>query len=282
MFAPKSWAAFVARVILGLIFLIAGIWKVFTFGAVEHARNLFVEPYADSFLPVWSLWLTGVAVPCVELVCGALMVVGWKRMPAALGLGAVLVLVTFGHLLAEPLYAFNTHVIPRAVLLVVVLAMFDEDAISVDAWLSRRRTARRAGPASRANTTAAAIATAALAAALAAPPTSLAAQSGDAPSTPTADARLLSALELRGIGPALMSGRTASSRSGASCRGIAPRSTGPSSPPRRSCSASRASWARSSGRHRRPQPPSARATRSRRRSTTVLLTAAACDSTFWA
>ena len=233
MFAPKSWAAFVARVILGLIFLIAGIWKVFTFGAVEHARNLFVEPYADSFLPVWSLWLTGVAVPCVELVCGALMVVGWKRMPAALGLGAVLVLVTFGHLLAEPLYAFNTHVIPRAVLLVVVLAMFDEDAISVDAWLSRRRTARRAGPASRATTTAAAIATAALAAALAAPPTSLAAQSGDAPSTPTADARLLSALELRGIGPALMSGRTASSRSGASCRGIAPRSTGPSSPPRR-------------------------------------------------
>ena len=34
--------------------------------------------------------------------------------------------------------------------------------------------------------------------------------------------------------------------------------------PRRSCSASRASWARSSGRLRRPRPPSARATRWRR------------------
>ena len=34
---PKCWAAFVARVILGLIFLAAGFWKVFSLGAIEHA-----------------------------------------------------------------------------------------------------------------------------------------------------------------------------------------------------------------------------------------------------
>lgn len=136
---PKCWAAFVARVILGLIFLAAGFWKVFSLGAVDHARDLFVVPYRLSFLPEWSLWVAGTAIPFVELVCGALMVVGWQRVPAAVGLGAVLVLVTFGHLVADPLYAFNTHVIPRVILLTLAMAMFEEDAFSVDAWLARRR-----------------------------------------------------------------------------------------------------------------------------------------------
>ena len=138
MITPKSWAAFVARVILGLIFFAAGFWKVFHLGAVEHARDLFVVPYAASFLPEWALWITGTTIPFVELLCGALMIAGWKRFPAALGLGAVLVVVTFGHLVADPLYAFNTHVIPRVVLLVLAMAMFQEDGLSVDAWLERR------------------------------------------------------------------------------------------------------------------------------------------------
>ena len=143
---PRSWAVFVVRVILGLIFFAAGFWKVFRLGAVEHARSLFVEPYASSPLPEWSLWFTGVAVPYVELIAGALMLAGWKRFAAAVGLGAVLILVTFGHLLAEPLYAFNAHVIPRAALLVVALALFDEDRLSLDSWLVWRREAKSEGP----------------------------------------------------------------------------------------------------------------------------------------
>ncbi len=143
---PKSWAAFVARVILGLIFFAAGFWKVFRLGAVEHARSLFVEPYASGPLPEWSLWLTGVVVPYVELIAGALMLAGWKRFAAAVGLGAVLMLVTFGHLLAEPLYAFHTHVIPRVLLLIVMLALFEEDRMSLDAWLAGRRQAASPTP----------------------------------------------------------------------------------------------------------------------------------------
>ncbi len=80
-------------------------------------------------------------MPFVELVGGGLMLVGWLRWPAALGLGGVLVLVTFGHLLAEPLFAFNAHVLPRTILLVVALALFHEDRWSVDGCLRRRRTA---------------------------------------------------------------------------------------------------------------------------------------------
>jgi uncharacterized membrane protein YphA (DoxX/SURF4 family) len=75
----------------------------------------------------------------VELMAGALVVVGFKTRPALLSLGAVLVLVTFGHLLKEPLYEFHTHVIPRLGLLAAVLLLpREEDAISVDGFLRSR------------------------------------------------------------------------------------------------------------------------------------------------
>ncbi len=136
----RSWAILFARLILALIFFVAGAWKVFALGPVEHARRLFVEPYAHTFLPRWSLWATGTVVPFVELVAGALLLVGYRTRAALLALGGVLVLVTFGHLLTEPLYEFHTHVIPRAALLLFVLAMpAAEDRFSIDGWLRRAR-----------------------------------------------------------------------------------------------------------------------------------------------
>jgi putative oxidoreductase len=136
----RAWAILFARAILGLIFFMAGGWKVFELGPLQHARRFFVEPYAQSFLPRWSLWTTGVTVPFVELVAGALLLVGWRVRPALLGLGSVLVIVTFGHLLAEPLYEFHTHVIPRSSLLLFLLVMpRSEDRFSIDQWLMRRR-----------------------------------------------------------------------------------------------------------------------------------------------
>jgi uncharacterized membrane protein YphA (DoxX/SURF4 family) len=136
----RAWAILFARAILGLIFFMAGVWKVFELGPMQHARRYFIETYAQSFLPRWSLWATGVTVPVVELVAGALLLVGWRVRVALLALGGVLVIVTFGHLLAEPLYEFHTHVIPRAALLLFLLVMpRGEDRLSVDHWLARWR-----------------------------------------------------------------------------------------------------------------------------------------------
>ena len=130
-----------ARLILGLIFFMAGEWKVFDLGPLEHARQLFVEPYADSFLPLWALWTTGTIVPFVELAAGGLLLLGLFTRPALLSLGGVLVLVTFGHLLKEPLYEFHTHVIPRTALLLFFLVMpRTADYWSVDAWWRRRQS----------------------------------------------------------------------------------------------------------------------------------------------
>ena len=135
----RSWAIFFAREVLGLIFFMAGIYKVFRMTPIGHAHKYFVDPYADTFLPSWSLWLTGVTVPVVELVAGALLIIGLRVREALLALGFVLVLVTFGHLLKEPLYAFHTHVIPRlALLLFLLLLPREADRFSLDRLLAKK------------------------------------------------------------------------------------------------------------------------------------------------
>ena len=134
----RAWAILFARAILGLIFFMAGFWKVFQLGPIEHAHRYFLDPYAESFLPRWALWATGTTVPFVELVGGALLLLGYRSREALLALGGVLVLVTFGHLVADPLYEFHTHVIPRAALLLFLLVMpRDLDRFSLDRALGR-------------------------------------------------------------------------------------------------------------------------------------------------
>lgn len=133
-----AWALFFARAVLGLIFFMAGCYKVFELGPVGHVERWFL-PYADTFLPVWSLWAVGLLIPFVELIAGAMVLVGWRIRAALLGLGFVLVVVTFGHLLKEPLYALHEHVIPRLALLLFVLATpAHEDRLALDHWLVAR------------------------------------------------------------------------------------------------------------------------------------------------
>jgi len=134
----RGWAVLFARLVLGLIFFMAGTGKVFQLGPIEHARKYFL-PFADTFLPVWSLWFVGVLIPFVELVAGGLLILGFRTREALIALGAVLVIVTFGHLLHEPLFNFSGHVIPRLALLLFLLWCPREvDRYSLDAVLRAR------------------------------------------------------------------------------------------------------------------------------------------------
>lgn len=136
----RAWATLFARLVLGLIFFMAGVGKVFQLGPLEHARKYFL-PFSDTFLPVWSLWLVGVAIPIIELVAGALLLLGLRIRDALIALGFVLVIVTFGHLLREPLFNFSGHVIPRLALLLFLLwAPREYDRFSLDSAFLRRRT----------------------------------------------------------------------------------------------------------------------------------------------
>src|SRR4026208_207223 len=128
----RAWALLFARLVLGLIFFMAGVMKVFQLGPLNHARKYFL-PFADTFLPVWSLWGIGVVIPFVELIAGAMVILGLRVREALVALGFVLAVVTFGHLLHDALYEFHTHVIPRlALLLFVLLLPREDDRFSLD------------------------------------------------------------------------------------------------------------------------------------------------------
>jgi uncharacterized membrane protein YphA (DoxX/SURF4 family) len=138
----RAWAVLFGRLVLGLIFFMAGFWKIFQLGPIEHARKYFL-PFTDTFLPVWSLWFVGVTIPFVELLGGGLLTLGLRVREALIALGAVLVIVTFGHLLHEPLFNFSGHVIPRLALLLFLLWCPRElDRYSLDSVIGRARPER--------------------------------------------------------------------------------------------------------------------------------------------
>ena len=135
----RAWGVLFARLILGLMFFQGAWWRVFGIGPIGHARRFFVDPYSESFLPTWSLWAAGTAVPFAEFVGGALILLGLFRLQGLVLVGGVLVLVTFGHLVNEPLYSFSGHVFPRLILVVLLLLIpASWDRFSVDEWRVRR------------------------------------------------------------------------------------------------------------------------------------------------
>jgi uncharacterized membrane protein YphA (DoxX/SURF4 family) len=135
----RACAILFGRLVLGLIFFMAGTMKVFQMGPLEHARRYFLS-FSDTFLPIWSLWTVGVIIPFAELIGGALVILGVRTREALIGLGSVLVIVTFGHLLHDALYDFSGHVIPRLALLIFVLwCPRDDDRFSVDHLLACSR-----------------------------------------------------------------------------------------------------------------------------------------------
>ena len=138
----RGWARFFSRVMLGLIFLMAGWFKCFEMTPLGHAERFFTGPYADSWIPHWMLLAAGTAVPVLELAAGLLLVIGWRTREALLAIGAILLLVTYGHLLKEPLFSISGHIFPRTVLMLAVFLLpSEEDLLSIDGWLNRARQA---------------------------------------------------------------------------------------------------------------------------------------------
>ncbi len=130
-------AVLILRLVLGFIFLMQGYGKVFTMG-VENVYNssFFLETYQD-LLPNFITYATAYFTSYVELVGGLLLVLGFKRDYALYGLGLVLVVVTFGHGLASPIWDLS-HVLFRLIPMATLLILPQQwDRISLDALLSK-------------------------------------------------------------------------------------------------------------------------------------------------
>ncbi len=135
------WLTLFTRVMVGLLFGMVGFHKVFVQGPEAHTSQFFTGPYAGSWMPHWLLYATGVTIPFVEVIAGWLLVIGFLRLPAALALGGVLLLVTYGHARKEPLFHVNSHIIPRTLLLIPTWVLsLESDPWSQDAVIARWRS----------------------------------------------------------------------------------------------------------------------------------------------
>lgn len=126
------------RLLLGFIVLMQGFGKVFTWG-VENVYNMpfFHDTYKD-YLPDFIIRITAYYTSYVELIAGILIVIGLKRDYALYALASVLIIVSFGHGLSEPIWNLS-HVMYRAILLIPLLLLpKDWDQFSVDYFIKKR------------------------------------------------------------------------------------------------------------------------------------------------
>ena len=139
----RSIAVLTIRLILGFIFLMQGYGKVFTWG-VENVYNMdFFYPTYQDLLPEFIIRATAYYTSYIELIAGILLVLGLKRDYALYALASVLIIVSFGHGLANPIWDLS-HVIYRTILLVTLLIIPKEyDRFSVDNLITKFSTAHK-------------------------------------------------------------------------------------------------------------------------------------------
>jgi len=131
---------FIVRWILGLLFLMAGLWKVFVLTPAGHAQQFFVDGFSDSWIPTWLLQVFGYSIPFLELVAGLLICIGLRTREALVAVGLLLIVTTYGHALQQPLFDIDGHTFTRLALIVfLLLAPVGTDRYSIDQWLLARK-----------------------------------------------------------------------------------------------------------------------------------------------
>ncbi len=136
----KAIAVFLVRWILGLEFALIGYHKTFTLGLEGFASSVFVERFADTWIPEPLLWAFGYSIPVVELAGGLLLLVGWRRREVLAGFAGLLIITTYGHLLENPFYDLVGHTLTYVMMIVFLLLLSkDDDAFTLDGWLAARK-----------------------------------------------------------------------------------------------------------------------------------------------
>lgn len=118
----KVDSVFTVRMILGLIFLMQGFGKVFTWGMKNVINAPFFNGTFKDMLPAYLINITAYYTSYIELIGGFLLVIGFKTNYALYALASVLIIVTFAHGLVEPIWDLS-HVMPRTILLVILLIL---------------------------------------------------------------------------------------------------------------------------------------------------------------
>jgi uncharacterized membrane protein YphA (DoxX/SURF4 family) len=134
----RAFAGLFTRALLGIIFMMQGYGKIFTY-TVPTVYHMFFKDFEKTLLPNWLIWATAYYTSYVELICGFLLIAGLLRKYALFLLGTDLLIVSFGHGVLEPIWDLQ-HVIPRAALLITILVLPSQwDRWNIDNLLFTKR-----------------------------------------------------------------------------------------------------------------------------------------------
>lgn len=134
----RAWASFIARGLVGLMFVFAGADKVMTMGPAAYAERAAALSHMTFYFPGWAVYGVAFATGFVELLLGAMLVLGVRPRLAARALGGMMVMAAAGYGLAgliDPvggvtamdIRAVNTYILPRAALIILYLMLPAED-----------------------------------------------------------------------------------------------------------------------------------------------------------
>ncbi|WP_420575096.1 DoxX family membrane protein [Kordia sp.] len=137
MSTNKKIALLTIRLLLGFIIFFQGFGKIFKFGVNNVYNNFFAKTY-DGILPDFLLQATAYYTSYIEFLGGILLIIGLKRDYTLYALASVLIIVTFGHGLVEPIWDLS-HVMYRAILLLALLLLPKEwDHYRLDTLLKKK------------------------------------------------------------------------------------------------------------------------------------------------
>ena len=134
----RAAAILFARALVGIIFIMQGYGKIFTY-TVPKVYDMFFKGFEKTFLPDWLILGTAYYTSYVELICGFLLIIGLFRKYAFYLLCINLLVVSFGHGLMQPIWDLQ-HVMPRAILMITLMLVPGEwDKWNLDALLLSRK-----------------------------------------------------------------------------------------------------------------------------------------------
>jgi thiosulfate dehydrogenase [quinone] large subunit len=130
------------RVIFGINFFNHGFTRLDNL--VGFAQSM-ADMFQETFAPSWLVWAIGFCVPIVELIVGALLIVGWKTLPTLMTGFGLMGILMYGVTLLQNWDTATSQLIYCLVFFILIL--FNRyNFISLDGVNNNRRQRRFSAP----------------------------------------------------------------------------------------------------------------------------------------
>jgi len=127
------------RVTLGVNICVHGISRII--GGLSAFAHSLLTPFQKTFLPAWSVFGFGLALPWLEAILGLLVLAGLRTRLALIAGSILLIVLTFGSTLRQDWESAGLQLI-YASIYAALLAFLNKNTYSLDALLRSRQRVR--------------------------------------------------------------------------------------------------------------------------------------------